>query len=278
MLTLELQNTYEMKTLITTLFLLTTIASFAQQKDTVTNQTIIQLTKAGLSKEIIKAKIQNSICVFDLSTDGLVALKSNGIDNDVVGAMLQKFSSPITPVAPTGIAALSSGIYINKGEQFAMIEPSVLTNVKSGGFGEVMKRALVSGLINAKTKAAIAGVESLNKISGNNPVFIFVFDTTVSAFNNSSVLGVVQSPNEFILVKLTQEKKTREVVVGKSNSVGANVGIDDKVLVSFSNKRIKKGVYEVTINSPLEPGQYCFMFASSSMYQSGMKVYDFGIK
>ncbi len=64
--------------------------SYAQTNDVVTNQTITQLSKAGIGKQIIFAKIDNSVCNFDVSTDGLIALKRDGVPDDIVAAMIAK--------------------------------------------------------------------------------------------------------------------------------------------------------------------------------------------
>jgi hypothetical protein len=254
-------------------------ASPANTIDTTTNTTVIQVSKAGISPDIIKAKIKTTTCIFDLSLDALVALKKEGVSDEVVNAMITSQAVAAASAEPSGLAALNSGIYYSdtKTKEYVQLEPTVLTNVKSGGFGEALKRSLVSGLINAKTRAALSGREAQLKISSRSPHFIFVFDPSVSGLSNSTVFGTVQSPNEFILVHLEKEKKCREVVIGKTNSVGANIGIDEKLKVSYLSKKLKPGVYEVTFDTPIDQGEYCFMFASSSMYQGGMKVYDFSI-
>ncbi|MGZ3820966.1 MAG: YXWGXW repeat-containing protein, partial [Mucilaginibacter sp.] len=66
----------------------------AQTNEPVTNKTIIDLSKAGIGKQIILAKIENSICNFDLSTDGLIALKKSGVPDDIVATMISKGSTP----------------------------------------------------------------------------------------------------------------------------------------------------------------------------------------
>jgi hypothetical protein len=61
---------------MTLVMLAITFSANAQTKtDTVTNNTVLQLKAAGLSADIIKAKIQGSLCRFDLSTDALVTLR-----------------------------------------------------------------------------------------------------------------------------------------------------------------------------------------------------------
>lgn len=272
-----------MKYLLAIFFLVCSTIAYAQTTEVLTNQTIIQLQKAGLGKEVIKAKIQSSVCNFDLSTDGLIALKKAAIADEVINAMLLKASTPNPTPAKEEVSAmpLTSGIYYfdTTTNKYIEFDPSVLTNQKSGGLGESVKRS-ITGLFNAKQRASLSGKEAAMKINSNRPVFLFVFDTTAGGFSNSNtVWSSVQSPNEFFLVRLTVNKNSREVVVGKENNVKSDMGIDDELKVPFTTKKLKKGLYEVTPTTTLQSGEYCFMFAASSMYAGQThKVYDFSVR
>jgi hypothetical protein len=275
-----------MKYILTILVLICTSIVHSQVDEVLTNQTIIQLHKAGLGKNVIKSKIQSSPCNFDLSTDGLIALKKASIPDEVIAAMLTKSSVTNTVSVNqntdnANVAQLSSGIYYfdSTANKYKECDPSVLTNQKSGGFGESVKRS-ITGLFNAKQRASLSGKEANLKLNTHTPIFLFVFDTAAGGFsNNNMAWSVAQSPNEFFLIKLSVVKNSREVVVGKENNVKSDVGIDDDIKISFTAKKIKKGMYEVTPAGLLKGGEYCFMFAASSMYAGQThKVYDFSIK
>ena len=62
-------------------------------EEVLTNRSIIQLYRAGISKSVIAAKINNSTCNFDLTTNGLVDLKNNGLPDDIVTTMVNKGNS-----------------------------------------------------------------------------------------------------------------------------------------------------------------------------------------
>ncbi len=68
-------------------------AAYAQPAETLTNQSIIQLQRAGLGKDVIKAKVENSQGNFDLSTDALLTLKKAGVADEVITEMFNKRSS-----------------------------------------------------------------------------------------------------------------------------------------------------------------------------------------
>lgn len=270
-----------MKYSIISILLFANTFLYAQQGEIVTNQTIIQLQKAGLGKDIILAKITASPCTFDVSADALVTLKQSGVPDDVITAMItkQQGTTPASAVQPSPYPTESGIYYLDSvTHMYGALEPSILTNQKSGGLDEALLRS-VSGLFASKQRASLSGKQAAQVVATHTPVFLFVFDTTAKGFANSSTyVGSVQSPNEFFLVKFSVTKKSREIVVGKSNNIKSDLGIDDNVKVTFIAKKLKKGVYEVTPTAALKQGEYCFMFAASSMYAGQThKVYDFSV-
>ena len=69
------------------------------------NEAVIKLVKAGLSDDLIITTINMMPGSYDTSPDGLIALKSAGASDKVVGAIVTKASAtappPPVPVAPT---------------------------------------------------------------------------------------------------------------------------------------------------------------------------------
>ena len=69
--------------------LLLALGVAAAQSPQVTNQDVIEMTKAGLSSIVIVAKISSSPCLFDTSVSSLTSLKADGVDDAVVSAMIR---------------------------------------------------------------------------------------------------------------------------------------------------------------------------------------------
>ena len=68
---------------------LSTSASGNQQSVSVlTNHDIVTMVQAGLSADVILAKISKSTCAFDTSTEGLMALKAANVPDGVILAMI----------------------------------------------------------------------------------------------------------------------------------------------------------------------------------------------
>src|ERR1039458_7114893 len=87
-----------MRRLFLGVFLLCSAAVVLAQQ-TMNNDAIVKMVKAGLSDSVVVATIQASPGQYDTSTSALVALKGAGFDDTVVAAMLGKSAASATTVA-----------------------------------------------------------------------------------------------------------------------------------------------------------------------------------
>jgi hypothetical protein len=71
------------------IILILTVSMFAQT-ETLTNAQIIELSNAGLSKELIIDKIQNSNGDFDVSTKALIELKKANVADEIISLLMEK--------------------------------------------------------------------------------------------------------------------------------------------------------------------------------------------
>lgn len=310
--------------------------------ETLNNYTILNMVKKGLSDVIIIAKIKQSVCQFDLSTEALIFLKESKVSDQVITKMLEKseekeVDSPKQEL--TTVKSLSkdnggkafqeknqsevdkvlphifeSGIYYHdkKENVFTKLEATVVTNNKSGGFGQALASSLTAGLANTKSKSVIDGLEANLKMSGPAPVFYFYFDRAKSSLNNSKnsitddtggdymqllyknmanqVGGadnaVAMSPNDFKLIRLEVDKNSRSFISGKGNLYNMNSGIDSRYFMNFKYERLTTTLFRVTFTEDLKAGEYCFFYAGNSNKQSSLsnfyqvnsvKVFDFGV-
>lgn len=74
------------------------LASFSQQ--TLNNESVIKLAKAGLSDDVIVATVNASSGTYDTSENGLIALKTAGVSDKIISVIVAKASnnSPAKPV------------------------------------------------------------------------------------------------------------------------------------------------------------------------------------
>src|SRR5262245_53154341 len=85
--------------------LLTTVSTAAFAQETLTNQSIMEMLKAGLSERVVIAKIRTSPTSFDTSTDALIALKKNGVPEKVIEAMMSPAAAAAAPAPPPAAPA-----------------------------------------------------------------------------------------------------------------------------------------------------------------------------
>ena len=271
------------------LFLIACLVFFpghAQTSDVLTNQTILELKKAGISTATQKSMIASTPCSFVTDTKTIIELKKSGIDDEVIQAMIEKMNAAKVPSVDTSITPLvakllkeGSGVYYQtEDSSLLQLEPSVFSQSKQGsGIGSM----LTYGLAKTKQKMSVSGSAASLQIQQKKPVLYFVFTTSQSINQQTSDwFASASSPNEFILVKFDKKGKNREIVVGSTNDYSGSVqGIDDKQKIPFRFKKHAKGMYEIQFDTPLEPGEYCFMYAGAMTRGGGNpKVYDFGIK
>lgn len=74
---------------------------FLQAQQTLNNDSIIKMVKAGLSDDVITSTVNSSAGSFDTTVDGLIGLKSAGVSDKVVSALVTKNTSSASaaPVA-----------------------------------------------------------------------------------------------------------------------------------------------------------------------------------
>lgn len=81
--------------LLAAAFLLTCPVLFAQQG--LDNDAVVKLVKAGLSEDLIITTINGSSGTYDTSADGLIALKTAGVSDKEVAAIVMKVNAPAPP-------------------------------------------------------------------------------------------------------------------------------------------------------------------------------------
>lgn len=180
------------------------------------------------------------------------------------------------------VSSQKTGIYYIS--ELDSAEVRILPSVFSGTKTNTLGAAFSYGIASSKIKSTMNRPSSVNVVKNTKPVFIFYFARN----NNNFAIGAsnwwfatASSPNEFVLVKLVQKKKTREMVTGKVNLYsGVNIGVDQKYIVDFDIETIDDFTYKVYPKIDFEPGEYCFYY-QGTIPQGGytnQSVFDFSIQ
>lgn len=278
--------------LLTFLFIVALVPAVSAQDETMTNEEVISLSKAGLAPSVIIGKIRSSKSNFDLSTDSLIKLKQAGVSDDIVTAMLEAKSGKPTGGASTGASAAAGdpndpmskhgyGIYLyeeNGGQRkMTQLQPNVSAQNRTGG--GFTAAVTPFGLGKVKTKANLPGRNANLQITSTSPVFYFYLDVASGGLNTSS--GIPSSPNEFTLVRFNQRSDNREVTISKQNSWGGKGGLSDEYVVPLKAEDLGNGIFRVTPAVDLKKGEYGFYLLNSGNSNVnagiGSKFFDFGV-
>src|SRR5215469_11071356 len=229
------------------ILLLLSCCAFALLAQTaLTNESIIKMVKAGLSDDIVVSTINSQPAKYATGPDDLISLKSAGVSDKVIGAMVSK-SSGSAPVAPSAAPATAApagpgpvnevGVYFNKGGAWADLNPEVV-NFKTGG---VLKTIGTAGIVKGDVNGHVNGDHSPNQLK--TPVDLLVYTPEGTAIT------------EYQLLRLHDNKDSREfrTVTGGVLHVSGGATRD---LVPFESKKIAPRTYEIVLPGTLGSGDF----------------------
>jgi hypothetical protein len=211
-------------------------------EEIITNETILTMVKAGLGEELIISKIKTSKNQFDVSMDGILKLKNEGVNENIIKAMLEASKPKVsTPPEPSGIAGMIiSNLYLKKAEKLLAIPPIIAETAVSS------KRHFIPYYFGPHDIwHFIRGEKSIVRTNEKNPLFC-----------------TKMNPSGFVLVKLTYQKAKDIRFVISTGSVY-------KETIPIEFKESQEGLFEIFSKVDLLPGEYAFL--------SRERFHDFGV-
>jgi hypothetical protein len=230
--------------------ILTLAASFALSQESLTNDAVVKMAKAGLSDSVIINLIGQQPGNYSTKVDDLVTLKQAGVSDNVIAAMIAKAAGgPVTPAAAASnapaTAASSSpayeiGIYYKKPEGWAEVLPEVV-NWKTGG---TIKSVASAGIVKKDINGNISGPTSRNTVKSPLEFMIVAAD------------GVAITEYQLIRLRLNKDYREFRTVTGGVFNQSSGAMRD---LVPFEGKRIAPRTYSVVLPNNLGAGEYGFL-------------------
>jgi hypothetical protein len=229
---------------LTAILLAVTAALLAQ--GTLNNDAVIKMVKAGLGEDLIVSTIKAQPAAFTTGVDDLIALKTAGVSEKIIAAMMEKSSQggakPATPApapppapaaapAPAGAAApgiIEVGVYFKKGDTWADLPPEVV-NFKTGG---VLKSIGSAGIVKGDVNGHVNGSHSKTQLK--SPVELLVYTPEGTAIT------------EYQLLRLREQKDSREfrTVTGGVMHVSGGATRD---VIPFESKKVAPRTYEIVL-------------------------------
>jgi len=260
------------KTLLAIIFL--AFCSFVTAQQALNNDSIIKMVKAGLSDDLIITTINASPATFDTSTDGLIALKSAGVSDKVVAAMVTKSAAPaaapaapLPPPSPAAASGLPAGIdevgvyYRDTTGAWVALMPEIV-NFKTGG---VLKSVASAGVVKGDVNGHIQGAQA--KLNLTFPVVLAVYVPEGTDIT------------EYQLLRLRVNGSSREFrsVTGGVLHVSGGAARDS---LEFQPEKLAPRVYQITLQPDLGRGEYGLLppgaYGTSNMGSSG-KIYSVSV-
>jgi hypothetical protein len=256
--------------------LLLALAFLAGAQETLTNDSIVKLVKAGLSDSLIVSMVQNQPGQYSLSADAIVKLKQAGVSEKVMAAMVAKGAgAPAASAVPAPANAIPApanalaadtdipqsaeiGVYFRKGGVWTEMLPEVV-NWKTGG---VLKHIASAGVVKGDVNGNIQSPHSRN--SAKSPVEVFIYAPEGIAITEYQLVHLHESPDF---------REFRTVTGGVMHESGGAT----RDLIPFEGKKVGPRMYKVLLPN-LGAGEYGFLppgaFGSANSASIG-KMYTF---
>lgn len=245
--------------------------TFAQEKEVLTNNTVIKLVKARLSEDVIINKIRDSKNSFDLSTDGLIKLKEAGVSDNILNVMQNPPSEPTATQQIKGASTSLSGdvSIIQHGKAVEMEYVAGFTKTLS-----TYATPFMFGVGSIKTRFVImaSGEHASFQLKDKNPTFITKL--------HPSEIGLVKFDTD------TYNKKPVRYVlrVGDMWQTQGQAAGPGQTNIDFDYKKESSGLYKITLKAPLEKGEYGFIAPGTGSGAAGpwspsssYRIFDFAV-
>ena len=229
-----------------------------------TNDAVIKLSKAGLSDDLIVQTINAQPTAFATDPDSLVALKTAGVSDRVIQAMINTVRIRLTgrePIpAPIALADVNEiGVYYkDKDGKWQMIDPEIV-HIKSGGW---VKSTVTDGIIKQDENGHLNGRES--KLLLARPIEFLVMAPD----------GVDIA--EYDLVRFRLNSDSREFRV-KTGGVFHSTSGDDRDRIDFKPHKLAPHTWEFTVGTDVPGAEYGILPPGTTSPANGGKIYTFAI-
>ena len=256
------------------LFLLLAPVMIAQQA--LNDDTVIKMVKSGLSDDIIVTTINSSQGNFDTSASALINLKSAGVSDKVISAMMSKASGSAASQGSAAPSAnsnttIGSGLppgideigvyYKDKSGAWTALNPEVV-NFKTGG---VLKTIASAGIVKGDINGRMQGARG--KLSLTFPVVLAVYVPEGTAITEYQLLHL--HPNN-------DSREFRSVTGGVMHVSGGAM----RDLIEFQSEKLAPRVFQITLQSSMGHGEYGLLppgaYGSANMGSAG-KIYAVSI-
>jgi len=232
-------------------------------QEVLTNDSVIQMLKAGLPEGVVISKIKSTASKFDLKTDSLVSLKKAGVSDKVLEAMMAAGSgapataaatpAPPAPALAAGALKTQDVVYQLIGDKYVELMPLAASMETNFAF------------FQSKSEIVLPGRKAQYRTTEKTPVFLTTYAPTEAPM-------VKFKPGDDHDDRNLKFSSGAFMPFGGSQKTG--VRNDDKIPIT--TERDPRGFYRVKPSAPLPPGEYGFVVTTGFSMGTG-KIFEFGV-
>ena len=239
------------------------------QSKVLDNEAIVKMTKAGLDDGIILQTVRAQPGEYRTGPDDLVALKSAGVSQPVISAMLARNSGlqqhPVA--APVEVAPLSfnvddPGVYFkNQQGQWELVGPE-LVRYRDGG---ALKSLVTNNIVKKDENGVVSGPKSKLRVSPGTEMMI------LAPANTDAV--------EYVILRFRDKSDRREFRVKTGNVFHSETGTDRDAL-DIPIHKVSQHLFAFTVPRDITKGEYGVLApgqASTPGISHAGKIYTFSI-
>jgi hypothetical protein len=233
--------------MLKTLRVLLVIAAAAYAQETLNNDAVVKMVKAGLGESLVVSMIQNQPGNYTMTPDALVKLKQDGVSDKVLGAMIARgasspapaaapaaAASPVAATPPAGAAdndipqGIDIGVYYKKNGKWEELLPEVV-NWKTGG---VVKHVATVGIVKGDVNGHLQGQHS--RTTAGSPIEVLIYAPE----------GVAITEYQFLHLRDAGGNREFRTVTG---GVFHESGGATRDLIPFEGKKVANRTYKATL-------------------------------
>jgi len=226
------------------------------------NDSVLKMVKAGLGDELVIQTINTQPGQYVTDADSLVTLKTAGVSDRVITAMINKSRRQLTnvPEKPVELSDVNEiGVYYkDRTGKWIAIEPEIV-HIKSGGF---IKSTVTNGIIKQDHNGHLNGRES--KLPLQCPIEILIYVPE----------GVSASEYDFLRFRINSNNREFRVLTG---GVFHSTGGADRDEVPFKPVKTAPHTYQFTVEKNTGGGEYGILPPGTGNVTNGGKIYTFAI-
>ena len=249
-----------------------TEAAQAPAHETLTNDSIIKMVKAGLSDTVILSMVSTQPGKYSLGADDIIALKRAGVSDTIITAIVGKSASGLSPppVSPGGVTELrKEGPATNQdtvGREHSVSpdhDPRIPSEAGLYALGSTQRLERIEGRATSfvRTGSRLASAATLG-IHANR------VNTQIPGSRANITLGPTptfyyrpvkdEGGLDLILTRLTVKNGRRQFEVGAQGIFRASKGVSVRHQMDFDADEVEPGLYKLVLTHRLEAGQYAF--------------------